>query len=311
MPRPTWSGHLRLSLVACPIFLTPATSESERIRLNQINSATGNRIAMKTVDSVTGEAVERAAIVKGYQYEKGQYVLLDSAELEQIQIESTKILDMASFVDRASVDNLYLESPYYIHPEGKTGVEAFRVIRQALINGKKVAIGRIVLSSREHPVMVEPRGEGLLMWTLRTGSEVRGPEYDLPADKLNPEMVQLAESILARYSGEWDPEEFHDRYQDALRALVEAKIKGMPASAPQPVVAPSNVVDLMAALKQSLSGDARPAANANAPAKKAKKPADRDRRQTNLLLPVKGDGAKAAKAEPKPAAKRPATRKAS
>lgn len=311
MPRPTWSGHLRLSLVACPIFLTPATTEAERIRLNQINSATGNRINMKTVDSGTGEPVERSSIVKGYQYEKGQYVLLDNAELEQIQIESTKILDMASFVDRASVDNLYLESPYYIHPEGKTGIEAFRVIRQALLNGKKVAIGRIVLSSREHPVMVEPRGEGLLMWTLRTAAEVRGPEYDLPEDKLNPEMVQLAESILARYSGAWDPEEFHDRYQEALRALVEAKLKGMPASAPQPVVAPSNVVDLMAALKQSLAGDVRPAANANAPAKKSKKPAERDRRQTSLLLPVKGDGAKpAAKAEPKPAAKRP-TRKAS
>jgi DNA end-binding protein Ku len=307
MPRPTWSGHLRLSLVACPIFLTPATTEAERIRLNQINSATGNRINMKTVDSVTGEPVERAQIVKGYQYEKGQYVLLDNAEIEQIRIESTKILDMASFVERTSVDNLFLESPYYIHPEGKTGIEAFRVIRQALINGRKVAIGRIVLSSREHPVMVEPRGEGLLMWTLRTAAEVRGPEYDLPSDKLNPEMVQLAESILARYSGEWDPEEFHDRYQDALRALVEAKIKGMPASAPQPVVAPTNVVDLMSALKQSLAGGK--AANDSAP-KRVKKAAERDRRQTSLLLPVKGDGPKpAAKAEPKPA-KRPA-RKAS
>jgi len=304
MPRPTWSGHLRLSLVACPIFLAPATSESERIRLNQINGATGNRIAMKTVDSVTGEPVERASIVKGYQYEKGQYVLLDNKEIEQIQIESTKVLDMATFVDRASVNDLYLESPYYIYPEGKTGIEAFRVIRQALVNGKKAAIGRIVLSSREHPVMVEPRGDGLLMWTLRTASEVRDPEYDLPDDKLNPEMVQLAESILERYAGEWDPADFHDRYQDALRALVEAKLKGMPISAPAPVAAPSNVVDLMAALKKSLGPE-------GGQAKRAKRPAERDRRQTSMLLPVKGGGQKPAeKAAAKPAAKRPA-RKAS
>jgi DNA end-binding protein Ku len=301
MPRPTWSGHLRLSLVACPIFLTPATSESERIRLNQINSATGNRIAMKTVDSVTGEPVERANIVKGYQYEKGQYVLLENAEIEQIQIESTKVLDMASFVDKDSVDQLYLESPYYIHPEGKTGIEAFRVIREALIKQKKVGIGRVVLSSREHPVMIEPRGDGLLMWTLRAGAEVRAAEYDLPTEKLNPEMVDMAETILKRYEGAWDADGFHDRYQDALRALVEAKIKGMPATAPQPVVPPSNVVDLMAALKQSLANDA------TAP-KRGKKP---DRRQTNMLLPVKGAAQKpAAKAEPKPAAKRPAARKA-
>jgi DNA end-binding protein Ku len=305
MPRPTWSGHLRLSLVACPIFLTPATSESERIRLNQINSATGNRIAMKTVDSVTGEAVERAAIVKGYQYEKGQYVILDNKEIEQIQIESTKLLDMATFVDRESVNDLYLESPYYIYPEGKTGIEAFRVIRQALINGKKAAIGRIVLSSREHPVMVEPRGEGLLMWTLRTASEVREAEYELPDDKLNGEMVQLAETILARYEGEWEPEEFHDRYQDALRAMVEAKIKGLPAAAPEPVAPPSNVVDLMAALKKSLASEAP-----RGEAKKTKKPADR--RQTNMLLPVQGSGKAAEKAAEKPEAKpAPKRRKAS
>jgi DNA end-binding protein Ku len=301
MPRPTWSGHLRLSLVACPIFLTPATSESERIRLNQINAATGNRIAMKTVDSVTGEPVERSGIVKGYQYEKGQYVILDNKEIEQIQIESTKLLDMATFVDRESVDDLYLESPYYIYPEGKTGIEAFRVIRQALINGKKAAIGRIVLSSREHPVMVEPRGDGLLMWTLRTASEVREAEYELPDEKLNGEMVQLAETILARYEGEWEPEEFHDRYQDALRAMVEAKIKGLPASAPEPVAPPSNVVDLMAALKKSLASEAP-----RGEAKKAKKPADR--RQTNMLLPVQGSGKAAEKVaektEAKPAPKR-------
>jgi DNA end-binding protein Ku len=321
MPRPTWSGHLKLSLVACPIFLVPATSEAERIRLNQINAATGNRIAMKTVDAVTGEPVERAGIVKGYQYEKGQYVLLDNAEIEQIQIESTKVLDLARFVPREQVDMLYVESPYYIHPEGKTGIEAFRVIREALLNQNKVGLGRIVLSSREHPVMLEPRGEGLVMWTLRTPQEVRQGEYDLPADALNKEMVQLAESILDRFTGDWEPDQFHDRYQDALRALVDAKIKGLPANVPQPVAAPSNVVDLMAALKQSLAGGrakAAAAANDSAPVAKEtgsgfKKARGNDRRQTNMLLPVKGDAAKpaaVAKAAPKAASKPAAKRRA-
>jgi DNA end-binding protein Ku len=308
MPRPSWSGHLRLSLVSCPISLVPATTETDRIRLNQINPATGNRISMKTVDSETGEEVDRSEIVKGYQYEKGQYVLLDSDELSSIQIESSKVLDLTTFVDRASVNPLYLDAPYYIHPESKTGTEAFRVIAQALKNKKKAAIGRIVLSSREHPVMVEPYQDGLLMSILRTQNEVRDAEYDLPRDKLDPEMVKLAETILDRFAGEWEPEEFHDRYQDALRDLVEAKIKGLPASAPRPAPAPSNVIDLMAALKQSLTaGPAKAEAKGNG--KRAKKPAERDRRQPSMLLPVKGGGKRAAaEAEKQPEA-RPAPRR--
>jgi DNA end-binding protein Ku len=304
MPRPSWSGHLRLSLVSCPIYLAPATSESERIRLNQINPATGNRISLKTVDSESGKEVDRSQIVKGYQYEKGQYVILDKDELDQIQIESNKILDLTTFVDRASVNPLYLDAPYYIYPEGKTGVEAFRVIAQALVNRKKAALGRIVLSSREHPVMVEPFGEGLLMSILRTADEVREAEYDLPDDKLDSEMVQLAETILDRLAGKWDPAGFHDRYQDALRELVEAKVKGLPAAAPRPVAAPSNVVDLMAALKRSVAESP-----AKAPGKREKKPAARDRRQGNILLPVKGSGNAARAAGDKPDAQRSARRK--
>ncbi len=303
MPRPSWSGHLRLSLVSCPIYLAPATSESERIRLNQINQATGNRISLRTVDSQTGKEVDRSQIVKGYQYEKGQYVILDKQDLDQIQIESTKILDLTRFVDRASVNPLYLDAPYYIYPEGKTGIEAFRVIAQALINRKKAAIGRVVLSSREHPVMVEPFGDGLLMSILRTADEVREAEYDLPDDKLDTEMVQLAETILDRLAGEWDPAGFHDRYQDALRELVEAKVKGLPAAAPRPVSAPSNVIDLMAALKKSVAESPPMAAS-----KRNKKPAARDRRQGNILLPVKGSGggvrASTAKAEAQRASSR-------
>src|SRR5579859_8120150 len=142
MPRPSWSGHLRVSLVTCPIALAPATSEADRIRLNQINPKTGNRISLKPVDAETGEPVERGDI------EKGQYVLLDKEDLDALQIESTRILDLTSFVDRESVNDLFVETPYYVYPEGKTGIEAYRVIGAAMRSRKKVGIGSIVLTSR-------------------------------------------------------------------------------------------------------------------------------------------------------------------
>jgi len=293
MPRPSWSGHLRVSLVTCPIALAPATTEADRIRLNQINPKTGNRISLKPVDAETGEPVERGDIVKGYQYEKGRYVVLDKADLDDLQIESTRILDLISFVDRASVNPLYIETPYYVYPEGKTGVDAFRVIAQALRNRKKVGIGSIVLTSREHPVMVEPYEEGLMMCLLRTAEEVRGAEFDLPKDKLDAEMVRMAEEITDRLKGKWEPEKFRDRYQDALHELIEAKVKGLPREKRPTAEEPSNVIDLMAALKRSLSAKAD-AAQEPAGAAKPKRGRQQDRRQGNMLLPVSGGGRKSA-----------------
>jgi len=293
MPRPSWSGHLRVSLVTCPIALAPATTEADRIRLNQINPKTGNRISLKPVDAETGEPVERGDIVKGYQYEKGRYVVLDKADLDDLQIESTRILDLISFVDRASVNPLYIETPYYVYPEGKTGVDAFRVIAQALRNRKKVGIGSIVLTSREHPVMVEPYEEGLMMCLLRTAEEVRGAEFDLPKDKLDAEMVRMAEEITDRLKGKWEPEKFRDRYQDALHELIEAKVKGLPREKRPTAEEPSNVIDLMAALKRSLSAKAD-AAQEPAGAAKPKRGRQQDRRQANMLLPVSGGGRKSA-----------------
>ena len=295
MPRTSWSGHLRVSLVTCPIALAPATSEADRIRLNQINPATGNRISLKPVDAETGEPVERGDIVKGYQYEKHRYVVLEKQDLDDLQIESTRILDLTSFVDRASVNALYIETPYYVYPEGKTGVDAFRVIAQALRNRKKVGIGSIVLTSREHPVMIEPYEEGLMMSLLRTEEEVREAEFDLPKDKLDAEMVRMAEEILDRLKGKWEPATFRDRYQDALRELIEAKVKGLPREKRPTAEEPSNVIDLMAALKKSLAAKAS-AAQEPAGAAKPKRARQQDRRQASMLLPVTGGGRKAAAA---------------
>ena len=287
--RPSWTGHLRLSLVSCPIALSPATSSTERISFNQINPATGNRIALKTFDAVTDEPVDRADIVKGYQYDKGLYVTLSKEELADLQIESSRILDLTTFVDRASVDPFYIETPYYIYPE-KAGMEAYRVIAKAMTEEEKIALGSIVLSTREHPVMVEPRGPGLAMFLLRTADEVRPAKFDLPEAKLDPKMVEMAALIMKKSAGEFDPASFRDRYQDALRELIDAKIKGLPKQKRRPIEEPSNVIDLMAALRKSLGGSPKqPAAK--------KRPAKADKRQTALLLPIKGGGRPAAESK--------------
>ena len=291
--RPSWTGHLRLSLVSCPIALSPATSEVEKIRFNQINPATGNRISLKTVDAETGEPVERGDIVKGYQYEKGQYVLVSKEEFDEIQIESTRILDLTTFVDRAQVDPLYVDAPYFIYPE-KIGMEAYRVIAKAMIDAKKAAIGSIVLSTREHPVMVEPHGPGLVMYLLRTADEVRQSEFDIPTNKLDPKMIEMASVIMNRAAGEFEPSQFRDRYQDALRELIEAKIKGLPRQKPRPIEEPGKVVDLMALLRKSLGeGPARGAVKTLA------KPAGKKRvaGQGSLLLPIAGKAKGKAAAE--------------
>jgi DNA end-binding protein Ku len=185
--RPSWNGHLRLSLVSCPIGLVPATTEVERIKLNQLNPKTGNRISLKPVDSETGEPLERSEMVKGYKLEGDQYFILEAEELKNLQVESSRILDLETFIDRASVDPIYVDAPYYIYPE-KVGLEAYRVIAEAMAADKKAAIGRIVLSTREHPVLVEPRGGGLMMFLLRTADEVRSAEYDFPEVKIDRKM---------------------------------------------------------------------------------------------------------------------------
>ena len=289
MPRPSWNGQLRLSLVSCPIYLSPATSEAERIRLNMINPETGNRISMRTVDSETGEEVPRDKTVKGYEVEKGEYVILEPGEIDSLSVESSRVLNLGGFIKRSEVDPLYIGTPYYIYPD-KGGEEAYRVIAEAMANKKRAALGRIVLSTREHPVMVEPFLGGLMMSVLRSPDEVRKAEFNFKGGKLDAEMVELAETIMERLKGEWNPEEFRDRYQEALKELIEAKQRGMPIKKGAPVEPePSNVVDLMAVLKKSVAGNL--AKTAPAPAAKPKRGGKVDRRQPSMLLPVEGKAA--------------------
>lgn len=295
MPRASWSGMLKLSLVSCPISLSPAASESERIRLNMINPKTGNRISMQPTDAETGDPVERSELVRGYEVDKGRYVILTDEELRNLAVEGNRVLELTSFVDKDSVDPLFIGDPYFVYPD-KHGEEAYRVIAQALENKGRVALGRIVLSTREHPVMLEPFENGLLMTTLRAADEVRKAEFDFDG-KIDREMVELAESIIDRFEGKWEASKFHDRYQDALRALIEAKEKRLPAPKAGPAPDTSNVIDLMGALRKSLTqaGGARAEAPKKRPAKKAKA----DQRQRAMLLPV--SGGKKPTAEEKPA----------
>jgi DNA end-binding protein Ku len=272
--RPSWEGHLRLSLVTCPVALYPATTEAETIRFNMINPKTNNRIKMQTIDAGTGDVVERGDLVKGFEVAKGEYVLFDKEELDSVKLESTRIIDIEKFVPRASIDRLYWDTPYHLVPSGKTGVEAFAVIREAMKQKGTVAIGRLVMSTRERICAIEIEESGLVLTTLRTAEEVRDVSEvahpDLP--KPDKQMLAIAEKIIEQQSGDFDPTEFTDRYEDALRALIEDKKKGKPVKSAKPANDDGKVVDLMEALRKSLTGGGAPRARAERFATARKKP---------------------------------------
>jgi DNA end-binding protein Ku len=282
--RASWEGHLRLSLVTCPVALYPATSEAETVRFNLINPETNNRIKMKTVDAGTGEEVSRSDLVKGFAVAKDQYVLLDKEDLEAVKLESTRIIDIEEFVPAKSIDRLYWDVPYHLVPSGKTGIEAFAVIRAAMEKKGVIAIGRLVMSTRERICALEARGEEILLTTLRSHEEVRQAEEighpDLP--KPDQRMLEIAEKIIDQQMAEFDSTHFVDRYEEALRAVIEEKKKGKPVRTAKPANDDGKVVDLMDALKKSLkSSGGVPRERAErftaAKAKTSKKPGARRR----------------------------------
>ena len=278
-PRPTWQGHLRLSLVTCPVALYTATSPAGDVHFNMLHKETHNRIRMIPTDPELGP-VERSDLVKGYECDKGHYIVVTPEEIESVRLESTKTLDIERFVDAGDIDRLYWDSPYFMGPDGKLAIEAFTVIREAMRKTGQIALGRVVMHQRERLMAIEPRDKGLIVWSLRSKDEVRdaGDVFDdIPAHRPDAGMIAIAEKIIAQKEGPFDPSEFNDRYEDALRALIREKQKGKGRKVTAAEPEDTNVVDLMDALRRSLGkpgGEGRaPAKGATAARARAKAPA--------------------------------------
>lgn len=272
--RPSWQGYLKLSLVTCPVALYTATNAGGDVHFNLINPATNNRIKMTTIDPDTGP-IERSALVKGYEVSKGEYILLTDEEIKSVKLESTKTIDIERFVAGDQIDRLYWDNPYYLAPDGKLAQEAFGVIRTAMEKSGQIALGRIVMATRERILALEPRGKGILAYTIRSDAEVRKPDEifagisNVPADA---GMIAIAEKIIEQQEGPFDPSQFVDRYEAALKALIEEKKKGhVPAAIAEPET--TNVIDLMAALQASLRGKAKTSVPAAKPSAAKAKPA--------------------------------------
>ena len=269
--RPSWQGHLKLSLVTCPVALYTATNSGGDVHFNLINPKTNNRIKMITTDPDTGP-IDRADLVKGYEVSKGEYILLTDEEIKSVKLESTKTIDIERFVPGDEIDRIYWDNPYYLAPDGKMAQEAFGVIRTAMEKSGQIALGRVVIGTRERILALEPRDKGILAYTIRTDAEVRKPDeiFGGISDKAaDPAMISIAEKIIEQQEGPFDPSQFVDRYEEALKALIEDKKKGhKPAKVAEPD--DTNVVDLMSALRASLSAKGKaPAAEPKAKAKKS------------------------------------------
>jgi DNA end-binding protein Ku len=297
-PRANWKGFLRLSLVTCPVALYPATSDTEKVSFNQINRKTGHRIKYAKVDADTGEEVASEDIVKGYKVDTDTYIEVSKDELEDIALESTHTIEIEEFVPRSEIDSRYLIRPYYLVPDGKVGHDAFAVIRETIRSMNKVAIGRVVLTNREHIISLEPLDKGLMGTLLRYPYEVRSEQdyFDGIQDvKVTKDMLDLAKHIVEKKSGTFEPDRFEDHYESALVDLINKKRSGIRVTAKAAPKTGGNVINLMDALKRSLASEQQ--SSSPAKAKKSRKAAAGQR---EMLLPISG---KRAKEEPKKADK--------
>src|SRR5438105_8683205 len=326
MPRASWRGFLRLSLVSCPIYLSPATTRAKSIRLHQVcqpapvdvaedawsdrgggrqgsapsvsrllvddasldgeRSPAATRVTLRPHDPATGEEIDKHRVVKGYEYTRGEFVTFTAEELKALDVESSKVIDLENFVPRNDIDPVYFDSSYYLHPDGPIAVETLRVIGAAMAEAGVVGLGRLTLSRRERMVMVEPRGTGMALFTLRAAGEGRAQQFGRAECDLDAEMVAIAGAIIRQRTGQFDPSAHRDRYQEALQQLIEAKMKGLTIK-PRAVSTPSPVIDLMAALKRSLAQEPSAPEQRAAKSKRAKQIPDQ--RQPVLLLPLAGN----------------------
>ena len=285
-PRPAWKGYLKLSLVTCAVELTNVVTHAEKVSFRILNRKTGNLVKRIYVDAETGKPVEDDDQVKGYEVDSGEYIQIEEDEFEAVQIESSNMMSLDGFVDKASIQQIYLDTPYYLTPADKVSEDAFAVIRDAMADKKKAGLARIVLYRRERPVLVEPLGKGMVLTTLRYDNTVRQPEmvFDgIDKVKTDKEMIELAETIIDKKAGKFDPSEFDDKYEEALLELIRAKKTGKRAPKPKKAEKPSNVVNLFDALKKSLAAD------------NDEKPSPAKRKSSS----TKAKAASKAKAEPK------------
>jgi DNA end-binding protein Ku len=312
-PRANWKGFLRLSLVTCPVALYPATSDTEKVSFNQINRKTGHRIKYAKVDADTGEEVANDDIMKGYKIDTDTYIEVTKDELDDIALESTRTIEIDEFVPKTDIDNRYLIRPYYLVPDGKVGHDAFAVIRETIRSMNKVAIGRVVLTNREHIIALEPLDNGLMGTLLRYPYEVRSEkEYfdDIQDVKITKDMLDLAKHIVEQKSGSFEPEQFDDRYESALVDLINQKRNGLKIPARAAPKTGDNVINLMDALKRSLASSKQTAPAADKVRDKAqekakgKKPRKAAAGQREMLLPISGNGKRAAKESAKEAPKK-------
>jgi len=251
--RPTWKGYLKISLVNIPIKVFPATDAGATLSFNQLHAECQTRIQQKRWCPKCEREVPNTDIVKGYEFEKGRYVVMNDEDIEKVRVDSTRIIDLEKFTDDTAIDPIYLERPYYLAPDGDVAKEAFTVMREAMKG--KAGIGKVALYGREYLVKVQPRENGLVMYTMRHASEIRRmdaiEELDNLPETIKPAEVALAEQVIGTFAGDVDFESYRDEYQDGLRQIIDAKIEGREVVAPQ-VEAPPKVVNLMEALRKSL-----------------------------------------------------------
>ncbi|TIT75437.1 MAG: Ku protein [Mesorhizobium sp.] len=257
-PRPAWKGYLKLSLVTCAIELTNVVTHAEKVSFRILNRKTGNTVKRIYVDSETGKPLEEGDEIKGYEVSDGDFVHIEEDEIEAVQIESSHTMSLDGFVEKSSIEQIYLDTPYYVSPADEVSEEAFAVIRDAMAAKKMAGLARIVLYQRERPVVLEPLGKGMVLTTLRYDDTVRQPETvfdDIKATRTDDEMIDLARHIIDSKKTKFDASKFEDRYEDALLELIRAKKAGKKAPKAKAPPKPSNVVNLFDALKKSLNAE--------------------------------------------------------
>jgi DNA end-binding protein Ku len=260
MARPYWRGYLKLSLVTCPVQLSPATTESEKVRFQTINSATGNRIASRYVDAVTGKPVDEDDEAKGYERAEGDFIVLEEEELDNVALDSAKTIDIDKFVSADSIGWIWLESPYFITPSDPVGVEAYAVIRDAMRASGKVGISRIVIGRRERACILQPKDNGITLWTLKFGEEVRDEDVyfsGIPAETADPELKPLIGKLIKAQTTRWSPAMVADPVQERLLEMIAEKKKALkPKAASRQKstggASGGNVINIMDTLRKSL-----------------------------------------------------------